>query len=188
MAEELRQEQDHSMHLEKIKKNQEVTIKDLQVKIEEAEQLALKGGKRTIMKLETKIKELETELDSEQKRHVETVKILHKNERRLKELVFQTEEDHKTNQRMQELVEKLQNKLKTYKRQIEEAEEQANQSMARYRKTVHELDDAEERAGMAESALNKLRTRHRVAAGKAFTSVEVIQVSKSTSSKSSAEE
>ncbi|XP_033023087.1 myosin-16 [Lacerta agilis] len=189
MAEELRQEQDHSMHLERIKKNHEVTIKDLQVKMEEAEQMALKGGKRTIMKLETKIKELETELDSEQKRHVETMKIVHKNERRLKELVFQTEEDHKTNQRLQELVEKLQNKMKTYKRQIEEAEEQANQSLARYRKTVHELDDAEERAGMAESALNKLRTRHRVSAGKAFTSVEIIQVAKSSSSsKSTAEE
>uniref|UniRef100_A0A8C6Y7E2 Myosin heavy chain 16 n=1 Tax=Naja naja TaxID=35670 RepID=A0A8C6Y7E2_NAJNA len=188
MAEELRQEQDHSMHLEKIKKNYEITIKDLQVKMEEAEQLALKGGKRTIMKLETRIKELDTELDSEQKRHVETVKVLQRNERRLKELVFQTEEDHKTNQRMQELVEKLQNKLKTYKRQIDEAEEQANQSMARYRKTVHELDDAEERAGMAESALNKLRTRHRLSTGKAFTSVEIIQVSKSGSSKSAAEE
>ncbi|XP_025060351.1 myosin-16 [Alligator sinensis] len=186
MAEELRQEQDHSMHLEKIKKNCEITIKDLQVKMEEAEQLALKGGKRTIMKLETRIKELETELDSEQKRHVETVKILHKNERRLKELVFQTDEDHKTNQRMQELVEKLQNKLKTYKRQIDEAEEQANQSLAKYRKTVHELDDAEERAGMAETALNKLRTRHRISATKGFTSVEIIQVSKP--SKSASEE
>ena len=64
---------------------------------------------------------MESELDGEQKRHVETVKTLRKNERRLKELVFQTEEDHKTNQRMQELVEKLQNKLKSYKRQIEEA-------------------------------------------------------------------
>lgn len=52
---------------------------------------------------------------------METVKTLRKNERRLKELFFQTEEDHKTNQRMQELVEKLQNKLKVYKRQIEEA-------------------------------------------------------------------
>lgn len=52
---------------------------------------------------------------------METVKTLRKNERRLKELIFQTEEDHKTNQRMQELVEKLQNKLKIYKRQIEEA-------------------------------------------------------------------
>uniref|UniRef100_A0A8C3YJ31 Myosin heavy chain 16 n=1 Tax=Catagonus wagneri TaxID=51154 RepID=A0A8C3YJ31_9CETA len=187
MAEELRQEQDHCMHLEKIKKNYEVTIKDLQAKMEEAEQLALKGGKRTIMKLEARIKELETELDGEQKQHVETVKTLRKNERRLKELVFQTEEDHKTNQRMQELVEKLQNKLKVYKRQIEEAEEQANQTLARYRKTVHELDDAEERAGMAETALNKLRTRHRVA-GKGITSVEIIQVSKTGSSKTLSEE
>lgn len=65
-------------------------------------------------------KELESELDTEQKRHVETVKALRKNERRLKELIFQSEEDQKTNQRMQELVEKLQNKLKSYKRQIEE--------------------------------------------------------------------
>lgn len=49
------------------------------------------------------------------------MKNLRKGERRLKELIFQTEEDHKTNQRMQELVEKLQNKLKSYKHQIEEA-------------------------------------------------------------------
>uniref|UniRef100_A0A8B9KPQ9 Uncharacterized protein n=1 Tax=Astyanax mexicanus TaxID=7994 RepID=A0A8B9KPQ9_ASTMX len=121
MAEELRQEQDHCIHLEKIKKNNELMIKDLQLKVEEAEELALKSGKRTIQKLEVRVRELESELDVEQKRHVETVKVLRKNERRLKELIFQTEEDHKTNQRMQELVEKLQNKLKSYKRQIEEA-------------------------------------------------------------------
>ncbi|KAG9349801.1 hypothetical protein JZ751_026154 [Albula glossodonta] len=187
MGEELRQEQDHCMHLEKVKKNNEIAIKDLQLKVEEAEQLALKAGKRTIQKLEAKVKELETDLDSEQKRHVETMKSLHKNERRLKELVFQTEEDHKTNQRMQELVEKLQNKLKSYKRQLEEAEEQATVSLSKYRKTVNELDDAEERAGMAESALTKLRTRNRASVGKGFTSVEIIQVSKS-SSKGASEE
>lgn len=61
------------------------------------------------------------ELDSEQKRHAETVKTLRKNERRLKELLFQSEEDQKNQQRMQELVERLQNKMKAYKRQVEEA-------------------------------------------------------------------
>uniref|UniRef100_A0A4W3JKP1 Myosin-7-like n=1 Tax=Callorhinchus milii TaxID=7868 RepID=A0A4W3JKP1_CALMI len=187
MSEELRQEQDHCMHLEKIKKNQELHLKDLMIKLEEAEQMAIKGGRRIIQKLETRVKELETELDVEQKRHVETVKVLHKNDRRLKELVFQTEEDHKTNQRMQELVEKLQGKLKSYKRQIEESEEQANQSLTKYRKTVHELDDAEERAGIAESALNKLRTRSRAAYGKGYTSVEIIQVAKTSSSSKSTE-
>ncbi|XP_042561458.1 myosin-16-like [Clupea harengus] len=185
MAEELRQEQDHAKHLDKIKKNNEVTIKELQLKVEEAELFAMKAGKRTIQKMEVKIRELETELDGELKRHVETVKVLRKNERRLKELVFQTEEDHKTNERMQELVEKLQNKLKCYKRQIEEAEEQANSSISKYRKTVHELDDAEERAGNAEMALNKLRTRNRASVGKGFTSVEIVQVTKSSSKGSS---
>lgn len=67
------------------------------------------------------VKELEMELDSEQKRHAETVKTLRKNERRLKELLFQSEEDQKNQQRMQELVERLQNKMKAYKRQVEEA-------------------------------------------------------------------
>lgn len=55
MAEELRQEQDHAAHLEKIKKNNEITIKELQLKVEEAEQIALKAGKRTIQKMETKV-------------------------------------------------------------------------------------------------------------------------------------
>ncbi|KAM8723837.1 myosin-16-like [Acanthopagrus schlegelii] len=178
LCEELRQEQDRSSHLEKIKKNQEQNLRDLTLKLEEAEQQALKAGKRTIQKLENRIREVENELDQEQKRHMETVKNLRKGERRLKELVFQTEEDHKTNQRMQELVEKLQNKLKSYKRQIEDAEEQANTSLSKYRKTIHELDDAEERAEVAEMTLNKMRMRNRASATKGFTSVEIVQVSK----------
>ncbi|KAM7372302.1 hypothetical protein PAMP_009481 [Pampus punctatissimus] len=180
LCEELRQEQERSSHLEKIKKNQEQNLRDLTLRLEEAEQQALKAGKHTIQKLEIRIKELENELGQEQKRHVETVKSLRKGERRLKELIFQTEEDHKTNQRMQELVEKLQNKLKCYKRQIEEAEEQANSSLSKYRKTVHELDDAEERADMAEMALNKMRTRNRASTNKGFTSVEIVHVTKPT--------
>ncbi|XP_068192218.1 myosin-16-like [Antennarius striatus] len=181
LCEELRQEQDRNSHLEKVKKNQEQNLRDLTLKLEEAEQQALKAGKRTIQKLETRIRELENELDQEQKRHTETVKNLRKGERRLKELIFQTEEDHKTNQRMQELVEKLQNKLKCYKRQIEEAEEQANTSLSKYRKTVHDLDDAEERAEMAEMTLNKVRMRNRASTTKGFTSVEIVQVNKPAS-------
>jgi hypothetical protein len=49
------------------------------------------------------------------------VKELRKNDRRLKELTFQVEEDRKHQLRVQDLNEKLQYKLKIYKRQIEEA-------------------------------------------------------------------
>ena len=49
------------------------------------------------------------------------MKELRKNDRRLKELAFQAEEDRKNQLRLQDLSEKLQGKLKVYKRQVEEA-------------------------------------------------------------------
>lgn len=60
---------------------------------------------------------------------------------------------------MQDLIEKLQTKVKSYKRQALEAEEQMSCNMTRFRKIQHELDDAEERAEMAETQVNKLRVR-----------------------------
>ncbi|XP_063000994.1 myosin-7B [Elgaria multicarinata webbii] len=161
MAEELKKEQDTSAHLERMKKNMEQTIKDLQMRLDEAEQIALKGGKKQIQKLEARVRELEGELDVEQKKNAETQKGIRKYERRMKELTYQTEEDRKNLVRMQELIDKLQSKVKSYKRQFEEAEQQANSNLVKYRKVQHELDDAEERADIAETQVNKLRSRTR---------------------------
>uniref|UniRef100_A0A8B9LK28 Myosin, heavy chain 7B, cardiac muscle, beta b n=1 Tax=Astyanax mexicanus TaxID=7994 RepID=A0A8B9LK28_ASTMX len=156
MAEELKKEQDTSTHLERMKNNMEQTIKDLQMRLDEAEQIALKGGKKQIQKLETRVRELESELDCEQKKSGEFQKGIRKYERRIKELTYQTEEDRKNLLRMQDLIDKLQAKVKSYKRQAEDAEEQVSTNMTRFRKIQHELDDAEERADMAESQINKL--------------------------------
>ncbi|XP_008591292.1 PREDICTED: myosin-4-like [Galeopterus variegatus] len=161
MAEELKKEQDTSAHLERMKKNLEQTVKDLQHRLDEAEQLALKGGKKQIQKLEARVRELEGEVESEQKRNVEAVKGLRKHERRVKELTYQTEEDRKNVLRLQDLVDKLQGKVKAYKRQAEEAEEQSNVNLSRFRKLQHELEEAEERADIAESQVNKLRVKSR---------------------------
>ncbi|XP_040856152.1 myosin-2 [Ochotona curzoniae] len=161
MAEELKKEQDTSAHLERMKKNMEQTVKDLQLRLDEAEQLALKGGKKQIQKLEARVRELEGEVESEQKRNVEAVKGLRKHERRVKELTYQTEEDRKNILRLQDLVDKLQAKVKSYKRQAEEAEEQSNTNLSKFRKLQHELEEAEERADIAESQVNKLRVKSR---------------------------
>ncbi|XP_003791305.1 myosin-4 [Otolemur garnettii] len=161
MAEELKKEQDTSAHLERMKKNMEQTVKDLQHRLDEAEQLALKGGKKHIQKLEAKVRELESEVESEQKRNIEAVKSLRKHERRVKELTYQTEEDRKNVLRLQDLVDKLQTKVKSYKRQAEEAEELSNVNLAKFRKIQHELEQAEERADIAESQVNKLRVKSR---------------------------
>jgi hypothetical protein len=98
---------------------------------------------------------LESENELEQHRHQETLKELRKNDRRLKELAFQAEEDRKNQLRLQDLSEKLQNKIKIYKRQVEEAgmfeiffslnrntfilEEIAALNLAKYRKVQTEL-------------------------------------------------
>uniref|UniRef100_A0A3B4ZLK1 Myosin heavy chain, fast skeletal muscle-like n=1 Tax=Stegastes partitus TaxID=144197 RepID=A0A3B4ZLK1_9TELE len=161
MAEELRKEQDTSAHLERMKKNLEVTVKDLQHRLDEAENLAMKGGKKQLQKLESRVRELENELDAEQKRSTESIKGVRKYERKIKELTYQSEEDKKNNIRLQDLVDKLQIKMKAYKRHAEEAEEQANMHMARLRKAQHELEEAEERADVAESLANKMRAKSR---------------------------
>ncbi|EHH57730.1 Myosin heavy chain 8 [Macaca fascicularis] len=161
MAEELKKEQDTSAHLERMKKNLEQTVKDLQHRLDEAEQLARKGGKKQIQKLEARVRELEGEVENEQKRNAEAVKCLRKHERRVKELTYQTEEDRKNVLRLQDLVDKLQAKVKSYKRLAEEAEEQSNANLSKIRKLQHELEEAEERADIAESQVNKLRVKSR---------------------------
>nr|CAB3264111.1 myosin-7 [Phallusia mammillata] len=161
MSEELRQEQQRIISLERIKKTLEVQVHEISIKLDDAEANALKGGRKALATMQARLKDFENELAAEQRRHAETLKNYRKMDRRLKELTFQADEDQKNQTRMQELVEKLQLKLKQYKKMAEEAEEQANNNLTKYRKATHELEEAEERAEISESALNKVRSKSR---------------------------
>merc|ERR1711887_9017 len=140
LADELRGEQEQSHNLATQKKSLEAQYKDLQLKLEEAEGMALKSGKRAYGKLEGRIHELEVQFDEEARKHSDASKNLRKAERKIKELSFQGEEDKKNHERMQDLCDKLQLKVKTYKRQIEEAEEIAALNLAKYRKAQGEVE------------------------------------------------
>jgi len=164
LSDELRQEQEHSQHVERLRKGLEQQMKELQGRLDEAEQAALKGGKKVIQKLEQRVRELEQELEGEQRRHADTDKNFRKQDRRIKELEFQIEEDKKAAERLNDLVEKLQQKLKVYKRQIDEAEEIAATNLAKYRQVQQQIEDAEERADVAENSLTKLRSKNRSSA------------------------
>merc|ERR1712226_1217179 len=96
---------------------------DMAAKLDEAETNALKGGKKAMLKMETRIRELESEVDAENRRMADAQKNLRKSERRIKEMTYGSDEDRKNHQRMQSLVDQLQGKIKAYKKQIEEAEE-----------------------------------------------------------------
>ena len=154
LADELRAEQEVSMALERDKKLLEAQTKDAQARVDEAETSALKGlirktihmkhfnnptagGRKAIAKMETRIKELESEMDAENRRMSEAQKNVRRSERKIKELSYSQEEDKKNHERMQALVDQLQAKVKGYKKQLEEAEEIAALNLAKYRQVDH---------------------------------------------------
>merc|ERR1711963_811538 len=161
LADELRAEQEAAMVLERDRKLLEAQVKDANTRLDEAEQNALKGGKKAMAKMEIRIRELESELDAENRRCADAQKNLRKSERRIKELSYQQDEDRKNHERMQGLIDQLQGKIKSYKKQVEEAEEIAALNLAKYRQVQTNLSSAVERADVSEQALAKSRARSR---------------------------
>merc|ERR1712168_362865 len=161
LADELRNEQENAQKCERNRKTLDFQVKDMQSKLDEAEQLAVKGGRKVTSRLEQKIKDLENQLDDEQRRLVDAEKSQRRTERRVKELMFSQEEDCKNHERMQEVVDKLQGKVKSYKKQIEEAEEIAALNLAKFRKVAGALGDAAAEADANEqaAAMRKARAR-----------------------------
>merc|ERR1712176_1408782 len=159
LADELRCEQELSMALEKERKLLEAQCKDTGARADEAEVSALKGGRKAMIKMETRIRELESELDAESRRNTDVFKNLRKAERSIKELTFGADEDKKNHERMQALIDQLQGKVKSYKKQIEEAEEIAALNLAKYRKVAGALGDATAAAAEQEAAMRKARAR-----------------------------
>merc|ERR1712066_386591 len=149
LADELRAEQEHVSSMGTGKNSLGNQLGELEGRLADAENAAMKGGKAAMAKLEGKIRELEAELASTQSRTGEAAKALQRAERKAKELAFAQGEDGKNQGRMSELAAKLQGKIKTYKQQIEEAEEIAALNLAKFRKAQQELEETEERAKLA---------------------------------------
>merc|ERR1719156_508890 len=161
LADELRGEQDLAQSLERERKLLEAQVKDIQSRVDEAQTQALKGGKKAMTKMDTRIRELESELDAENRRMADAQKNMRKSERKIKELSYQQDEDRKNHERMQALIDQLQGKIKSYKKQIEEAEEIAALNLAKFRTVQANLAGAVERADVSEQSLAKMKTRAR---------------------------
>merc|ERR1719237_1365450 len=150
-----------AMSAERERRLLEAQVKDLVARCDEAETNALKGGRKAVTKMESRIRELESEMDAESRRYADAQKNMRKSERRVKELVYAQEEDKKNHERMQGLIDQLQGKIRSYKKQIEEAEEIAALNLAKYRQVQQNLTGAHERADVSEQALAKAKARSR---------------------------
>jgi len=127
------------------------------VRLEEAEAFAQREGKRMVAKLQARLRDLEAELEAEQRRVREAVSLQRKAERFYKELMMQTEEERKQLVELQSINETLSVRIRTYKRQIEEAEDVANLTLNKYRKAQALIEEAENRADSAEKNLQTVR-------------------------------
>ena len=161
LAEELRLEQELAQSYEKDRKLLECQAKDAQQRLDEAEANALKGGKKAMNKMESRIRELNSEIDAENRRFADGQKNLRKSERHIQELTYASDEDRKNHERMQFLIDELQGRIKSYKKQIEEAEEIAALNLAKFRQTQSNLAESGERADLNEKALAKVKAKGR---------------------------
>ncbi|XP_032573501.1 paramyosin, short form isoform X2 [Drosophila sechellia] len=161
VVEQVHEEQERIVKLETIKKSLEVEVKNLSIRLEEVELNAVAGSKRIISKLEARIRDLELELEEEKRRHAETIKILRKKERTVKEVLVQCEEDQKNLILLQDALDKSTAKINIYRRQLSEQEGVSQQTTTRVRRFQRELEAAEDRADTAESSLNIIRAKHR---------------------------
>merc|ERR1712012_1119543 len=154
LADELRAEQDHVTSQLSAKRALEAQMNELEQRLAEANDNAMRGGRAAMAKLESRIREMEIELGNVQGHTSDSQKAHQKAERKIKELSFQNDEDRKNQDRMSDLASKLQSKIKTYKKQIEEAEEIAALNLAKFRKAQQELEETEDRSRLAENALH----------------------------------
>merc|ERR1712018_634873 len=157
LADELRAEQDHAAAQERAARSTEVSLSEIQKKAEEASFAMARGASQIPAKLESRSREIEMELNRTIQGTDEVHKSITKGERRVKELLFQQEENKKNQDRITDLVDKLQQKIKSYKKQIEEAEEIAAINLAKYRKAQQDFEEAEERSKLCEGNISKFK-------------------------------
>jgi len=67
------------------------------------------------------VRELEGELEAEQRRHADAQKTVRRQERRIQELTQLSEDEEKARDAERETIEKLQSKMKQYKRELDDA-------------------------------------------------------------------
>jgi len=134
-------------------------VADLQVKLEESESGGGRGVKAQIRKLEQRIMELESDLDTEARKSADVLKQARKADKRVKEVEFALDDERKASEKAHDGLEKMNSKMKNMRLALEDAEAQVSALQTKYKKATLQLEEAEERCETAEGALQKARQR-----------------------------
>lgn len=157
VSDQLKTEQQNYSNLQSSHKQLEVDIRDLSIRLEDAE--FSKDGRKTLNQYKNRIAELERDLESEHRRGKDSAAEAAKLKRQLQELKVQAERDHLLVVEYVDSINNWQAKFAALKSQLEQNEEVLAITMSKYRKVQAQLEDAERRADRAE-AQNAAVVRH----------------------------
>ncbi|XP_032396234.1 myosin-16 [Etheostoma spectabile] len=132
------QEKDLNDQLETDKATMERQLRDLRLEVEELHSSMVQED--VISRAESRVKELENTLRTEERNKSVLTNTISKLERRINELSDQMEEEHRIATEQKDL---MTQRMRSLKRQLNEAEEETSRREAQYRHTQREL--AEER-------------------------------------------
>lgn len=135
--------------------------KELKAKLQEMEGAVKSKFKASITALETKIAQLEEQLDTETKERQNAGKQVRRTEKKLKEILLQVEDERRNSEQYKDQAEKTNTRMKQLKRQVEEAEEEAQRANAMRRKLQRELEDATEMADTMNREVSTLKSKLR---------------------------
>jgi len=133
--------------------------KDLMAKLADMESSLRSRSKNTIATLESKVSNLELQLDEEAKERQQLTKAQRKTDKRVKDLLMQIEEERSHTESFKQQVEKSNARVKNMKRQLDESEEEVTRLNGAKRKLQRDLDENIEQLESSQREVNQLRQR-----------------------------
>ncbi|KAL6455775.1 hypothetical protein MHYP_G00356260 [Metynnis hypsauchen] len=158
---ELAGERSNSQRLEGARSQLDRQNKELKAKLQELEGSVKSKYKSTITALEAKIIQLEEQLDNESKEKQQSVKVMRRTEKKMKEVLLQVDDERRNSDQYKDQMEKANTRMKLLKRQLEEAEEETQRLNASRRKLQRELEDATEASSVMNREVTTLKSKLR---------------------------
>ncbi|NXM23530.1 MYH9 protein, partial [Oxyruncus cristatus] len=161
MNADLNAERSNAQKNENARQQMERQNKELKLKLQEMENAVKSKYKATITALETKIAQLEEQLEMETKERQAASKQVRRAEKKLKDILLQVDDERRNAEQFKDQADKANMRLKQLKRQLEEAEEEAQRANASRRKLQRELEDATETADAMNREVSSLKSKLR---------------------------
>ncbi|CAG8439676.1 12082_t:CDS:10 [Ambispora leptoticha] len=155
---ELAKEREDNQDLIKSKITLEKQIKELNLKILELENKSITSP-RGIKRLEQRLEEMNTQLETETREKNEAHRQLRKNDRTIRELQYQLSERDKLKTRLEEEISKYDQKVSRMRQAIEELQNSESSLQLSKRRIEREANEARERSLRLEREMEKMKSR-----------------------------